>query len=367
MRELFIKSAANAGQVLFDLHRYKDALPYLQYASHWADQDSSKLLARTYREGLTGAPDEARAKELDELAAKQTEASFTYPAVSGGNTYNQDVIVREWPSDYPFKGIDDLVQWLKETGRAPLDPAVPAEFLKIYNTAREQHVSFPALCVATLNKSEGDTGGTKADAKLQEEKEAYARVVDLAQHQKFNEALKATERLVSMDPNSLVVLEGAAGLYHDVLFQFDRALEMNEKRVELAGGASADFDLAEANFTASRYEDCALLSDAIRNGSAEKRIAIIMTSFEFACLTGANKHDGALAAGRLLRTQLAGLTKVGWNFSGTKHFVSSHRPFETEGGTWVSLFEALEQGDEKKAQGALTALGVPEEQPSSDR
>jgi hypothetical protein len=96
-------------------------------------------------------------------------------------------------------------------------------------------------------------------------------------------------------------------------------------------------------------------------------MTIIMTSFEFACLTGANKHDGALAAGRLLRTQLAGLTKVGWDFAGTKHFVSSQRPFETEGGKWVILFEALEQGDEKKAQAALTALGVPEEKTPSDK
>ena len=367
LRDQFIKSAANAGQVLFDLHRYQDALPYLQYASHWADQDSSKLLARCYREGLTGPRDETRAKELDELAAKQSVASFKYPVGPKDNTYDQDVVVREWPSDYPFKGIDDLVQWLKATGRAPLDPAVPEQFLKIFNTAREQNVSFPALCVATLKKGEGDTGGTKLDPKTQAELAAYQLAKNLAQQQKRNEAVKATDRLVSMDPDSLPILGAAASLYHDELFEFDRALELDQKRVELGGGVAADSDLAEASFTASRYEDCALLSDAIRNGSADKHMVIIMTSFEFACLTGANKHDGALAAGRLLRTQLAGLTKVGWDFAGTKHFVSSQRPFETEGGKWVILFEALEQGDEKKAQAALTALGVPEEKTPSDK
>ena len=367
LREQFIKSAANAGRALFDLHRYKDALPYLEYASHWTDRDSSNLLARLYREGLTGPPDETRAKELDALAAKQSVASFTYPVVSGGITYSQDVVVREWPSDYPFKGIEDLVQWLKATGRAPLDPAVPEQFLKIFNTAQEQNLSFPDLCTATLNKREPDAGETKVDTKTLNERAALALAQNLAEHKKRDEAIKATDRFVSIDPDSLAVLGAAADLYHEVLFQFDRAFEVDRKRVELGGGAGADSDFAEASFTATRYDSCASLSDAIRNTSSQKRMTIIMTSLEFACLTGANRHDAALAAGRQLRSELSGLTQVGWNFSGTKHFVSSHRPFEPEGGTWVSLFEALEEGDEKKAQAALTALGVPEEQTATGK
>jgi hypothetical protein len=67
----------------------------------------------------------------------------------------------------------------------------------------------------------------------------------------------------------------------------------------------------------------------------------------------------ARAAGRQLRQQIAGLDKVRWTFTGTKHFVSQHAAFAAKSADWVRLFEALEQGDEVKATASLTALGVP--------
>jgi hypothetical protein len=85
-----------------------------------------------------------------------------------------------------------------------------------------------------------------------------------------------------------------------------------------------------------------------------------MGSLRFACLAGEKKSDEALASGRWLRKELVGLEKVGWTFSGTEHFISGHPAFAAKAADWVRLFESLEQGDEKKALAALTALGVSE-------
>jgi hypothetical protein len=92
--------------------------------------------------------------------------------------------------------------------------------------------------------------------------------------------------------------------------------------------------------------------------TSDKRIRIVMASLEFACLS-AKGHE-ASEAGRRLRDLITGLEKVNWTFTGTKSFVRGCPDFAPKGADWVSLFEALEEGDEKKAQAALTALGVPE-------
>ncbi len=367
LRQQFIDNAANGGAVLFHRKEYKAALPYLQYASHWADKDSTVLLATIYQEGLIGTPDQTRAKALQDLAGKQSTASFSAPVDYSGAKSTFMFALHQWPDDYPFKGIADQVAWLKEARGATVDPAVAQSALDCYRVAQEKNVSFPELCGETLSERWEDPQKKASDAQLkanytkqQKEEALYKLAVSMAHEQKWSEADKALDDIVSMDPDSLPLLGDVAGIYHDQWFQFDRAFAVDRRRVELGGGEAAESDFAEASLTASHYESCATFAAVVRNQTTQKRLTLVMTSLEFACLTAEKRHDAAQNAGRTLRKDLAGLQPVGWTFAGTEQFVRSHHPFKTEASAWVGLFDALEKGDENKALSALTALGVPD-------
>jgi hypothetical protein len=364
LREQFIKSNADTGKALFDLHRYNDAMPFLQYASHWSDKDSSSLLARIYREGLLGSADPAKATTLDALAAKQTTQSFTFPVDFNGIKFPEVFVIRQWPDDYPYKGIDDQVTWWKKTQGVTVDPDIAKFFLTIFEHARENDASYPQYCDDAINHKQPTPEEKRIAAQTALEKTAYARALDLAKHQKGRQAGKATEDFLKIDPNSIAVLQSAANIYHEQLYDFDRALQLDERRMEL-GDTDADLDLVEANLTASHYETCASMATAISDETTEDRIAIIMTSLDFACYTGEGRQDAALAAGNRLRNKLTGLKPVKWDFSGTEHFVGSRHPFSDHGAAWAALFDALQTGKEEQARTALTSLGIPAETATS--
>jgi hypothetical protein len=85
----------------------------------------------------------------------------------------------------------------------------------------------------------------------------------------------------------------------------------------------------------------------------------VLTTLRFACLSGGQRTAESLAAGRDLQKEIAGLQKLNWSFSGTKHFIEESPAFTGKAAQWVRLLEALEQSDKSKAFTALTALGVP--------
>src|SRR5436305_4876638 len=124
-----VKGNWSVGGSLFKLKRYTEALPYLEYASHWAHSGSSTLLARAYREGLGVQPNGERALSLEALARKQSVKRFTIPADFNGVKAPFFVYVMEWPTEYPFQGVDDQIQWLK-VARGGTIPTEVAEALR---------------------------------------------------------------------------------------------------------------------------------------------------------------------------------------------------------------------------------------------
>src|SRR5262249_49091881 len=119
-------------------------------------------------------------------------------------------------------------------------------------------------------------------------------------------------------------------------------------------------DFVEKHLTTGRFAECDSLATASREVATEKQARLVLSSIEFACLTGEQKPEAAQAVGRRLRKEMSGLLKGSWSFGGTEHFFSGHPAFAAKATQWVSLFDALEQGDEKKGMAALTGLGVPE-------
>ncbi len=173
--------------------------------------------------------------------------------------------------------------------------------------------------------------------------------------EKWEEAAQATENMLTLYPTSIEALARAEGIYQNELFRFDRAFELNAKRVELGFGG---LDFIEKHLTTARFEGCATRAAALRSEISEKDQRLVLTALRFACLAADQKTEDARAAGHQLVKDISGLEKMHWTFRGVKHFVSQHPAFAVKAAEWVRLFEALEQGDQGKAGASLAALGV---------
>jgi hypothetical protein len=174
---------------------------------------------------------------------------------------------------------------------------------------------------------------------------------------KWEEAAEALENALSLYPAYTEALARAVSIYHNRLFRFDRAFELNAKRVELGTG---ELEFVESHLTTARFEGCATRAALLLTDTSWKDHRIVLTALRFACLAADQKAEDARVAGHQLVTDISGLEKVRWVFSGTKHFVGQHPAFAAKSAAWVQLFEALEQGDEVRARASLAALSIPE-------
>lgn len=154
LRDKVLGANHHAGELLFELARYSEAKPYLEYASHWGTSDSSQYLSRMYRLGLGVAKDEAKAADLEALSGRQSLKRFTVPADFAGLNYPFHVYVRDWPEEFPFTGIDDQVRWLKEFRGGEVPEHVAESFRRVHKNAREMNRSFADLAVDELGAVE---------------------------------------------------------------------------------------------------------------------------------------------------------------------------------------------------------------------
>ena len=151
LRQRVIVAHDLVGQSLVAQARYNEARPFLEYASHWTDSNSTKTLARLYREALGVPRDLNKAAELELLATKQGLTRYTLSAdfgTSGKAPFY--VYVRDWPADYPFDGIDDQAQWLKRARSGTLPPDVVKTMHDLSVIARRDKKSFTDLVTQRL-------------------------------------------------------------------------------------------------------------------------------------------------------------------------------------------------------------------------
>jgi len=201
LRSQFQATARIAGQALFDGHRYRDALPYLEYASHWGAKDSSRLLAQMYREGLGLEKNELKAKQLETLAEGQILTRYTIPIDFSGVKFPFNIYVRDWPAEYPFEGIDDQAIWLKEARGATVPPEVIESFHKLLKIAHENKVSFRQLTEYALSSTKKDAADNSQEVEAARKKyraEASAESLESLK----NAANKLYEQLIKDNKQS---------------------------------------------------------------------------------------------------------------------------------------------------------------------
>jgi tetratricopeptide (TPR) repeat protein len=247
------------------------------------------------------------------------------------------VYVTDWPEEYQYKdrGIDDQVERLKVGYNGTLPQATVEGFRKYQKIAREDKIPFAAFILYFYNYR----------TENMEAKEQYARARAFSDQKRWSEAAQVIEATLRLDPQSLDALTLADHIYHDGLFDYKRAFDLNAKRVQLGDGG---YDFVEKHLTTSRFDSCATRSEMAWDEATRKGIVIAMSSLEFACLTAEHKTDEALAVGRRLRKEVAGLKSVTWRFTGTEHFISNSPAFADKAPQWVMLFEALEDTTKRK-------------------
>jgi len=185
-------------------------------------------------------------------------------------------------------------------------------------------------------------------------KQQFALSQSLGKQGNWVAAAKAGELALSLDPQSEDILQWVSFIDHEQLFKFERAYELDQMRIQLGYGQD---DFVEANLTTSRFDACDNLAGAAWRNDTTTNLKIVMSSLQFACLTG-ERNFLASVMGSQLRKEISGLQKVGWTYNGTERFVASSPAFAPNGSTWVTLFQALTNGDERTALEALTALGI---------
>lgn len=159
------------------------------------------------------------------------------------------------------------------------------------------------------------------------------------------DANSAYESALEVNPNSKYLLTKAAHLSHDILFQFDLALELQERMMKVEPSLGTKLNLLEANLTDAHFEACSQKASFIDTAELNPAGVLIQSSIQLACEWAAGNRKGALATEAKLLTEIANAQKHVWDFAGTVHFLSASPAFQKGRNSWIALFTSIQNGD----------------------
>src|SRR5262249_38826439 len=119
----------------------------------------------------------------------------------------------------------------------------------------------------------------------------------------------------------------ASGLYHDVLFNFEKAFSLNQQWLaQHANDISAQADFAEKHFTTARFDECERRINALlAKPEVSTSIKSALRAIEIAGLLALNQADRISLKMEALIVEVSRQPaefKVEWAFDGTRHFIS---------------------------------------------
>lgn len=248
LRQHFWGSYMRVGDLLVQHGRLAEAKPILEYASNWGMDTSTRLLAQLYKEGKFGAPNISIADSLENLASKQSMKKFTIPCDFGNIKAPFDVYVKEYPRDFPYKGIDDQAHWLAEARGGVVPEVVRESFIKLQVLAWKNNISYPDLCVYALESANEE----KKDAS-QIEHEIFNDLKDflnngkkignidqLTNHFSFEQAKLAIIHITSL-------LDKAQANDYEKIARYDECLQSLKKQI-ISNTANDRIDIVEILF-----------------------------------------------------------------------------------------------------------------------
>jgi tetratricopeptide (TPR) repeat protein len=187
--------------------------------------------------------------------------------------------------------------------------------------------------------------------RVQGERSSGAEATEL-----LSAAASAFESVLEVSPTSQSIIKALSHIDHEELFRFDRALELDEQAFKIDPSTGNRMDLVEASLTAAHFSQCVEQAVAIDDPVLSTSKIPVRDTIKLACQWGAGQKAAAQQTATALLPQAAGLHSPGWNFAGTRHFLTSSAAFETDRASWIALFESLEKGDGAAMAAALHQL-----------
>ncbi len=175
----------------------------------------------------------------------------------------------------------------------------------------------------------------------------------------FAGAAKAIDAALEAFPNDTSFLQTGVSIYHDDLYNYDRAYELTDRWLKAEASPEAKLTMVEEDLTTSRFEDCekqaASMDDAALPDPAGP-YGLIRDAMKMTCQWGAGEKPAAQQTAQALLLKSAQLQNAGWGVEGTRHYLSSSPAFETGRASWIALFDSLEKGDGVAMAAALRQL-----------
>lgn len=175
----------------------------------------------------------------------------------------------------------------------------------------------------------------------------------------FPGAAKAIDAALEAFPNDASFLQTGVSIYHDDLYNYDRAYELTDRWLKAEASPEARLTMVEEDLTTSRFEDCekqaASIDDAALPDPAGP-YGLIRDAMKMTCQWGAGERAAAQQTALALLLKSAQLQNAGWGVEGTRHFLGASPTFEAGRASWVGLFNSLETGDGTAMAAALHQL-----------
>jgi len=177
--------------------------------------------------------------------------------------------------------------------------------------------------------------------------------------EKWPDAIQCYQNVYKVYP--AYAADKLASLYHDRVFRFEKALEMNRYLVKQdPNNRNALLNLVENLFTIRNFREGNQLIAKLKTAAKDSPTRLILlTLFETANFIVLNQKDTAAAQLKILvdlvSKQAPGY-KPGWIFTGTKHFIRTDKTLEPHRQILLTLFTAFEQTDRETILKKLSPL-----------
>jgi tetratricopeptide (TPR) repeat protein len=161
----------------------------------------------------------------------------------------------------------------------------------------------------------------------------------------FTDAASADESYLEINPADLPMLKHLSHIDHELLFRFDRALELDERRMKIDTSTAARLDVEEASLTAGDFAGCIQQAAGIHEADSSARDLLVRDTLKLACQWGAGQKAAAGEGASALLPKTVGLKDPDWEVTGTLHLLASSPVFERGRAAWIALFDGLQKGD----------------------
>ena len=154
--------------------------------------------------------------------------------------------------------------------------------------------------------------------------------------------------VLTVYPDDIGAYQGLTSLFHEKLFKFSEAFELNQNWLKLhPEDVSALVDFAEKHFTTGRFVECEKrCKSLLASTDVSARDSIILTVIEIANLRAINNPELIPSKLDTLIETIASQNEnfvIEWSFEGTKYFISNSEKLKASREWLLQFINAIER------------------------